>query len=336
MTLNINVCVGICLCFIGGMTWLLDQVARPLIATPSPLSVRSATDDAPAGAGALEAGPGFAVPSIVARAEVARREAQPRFAIAAPPEAVWGDAEPERLPPLVAAPLEASPIASSAGSAAGAGDERADWEIDMAGSEPREAWVRQASLDVAPVEASQPHDRPVVLAAAIGEPSSADAAADEIADPHEISHVVARGESLAKIARRYWDSSERPVLDVLVAANPQISARRNRLWVGETLVIPATPDLAAARALARSASLSGEQAGGARTVDVAAVGDSGSDGGGYYTIRERDSLSSIARRLLKDESRWPEIKRLNKLRNADHIRPGMRIRLPQVIRMARG
>ena len=48
----------------------------------------------------------------------------------------------------------------------------------------------------------------------------------------------------------------------------------------------------------------------------------------YYKIRKRDSLASIARRFLNDERRWPEIAKLNEMRDADKVMPGMLIKLP--------
>lgn len=47
-----------------------------------------------------------------------------------------------------------------------------------------------------------------------------------------------------------------------------------------------------------------------------------------YTVRQGDSLRKIARKHLNDESRWPEIQRLNKVSNADRIVVGAMLLLP--------
>lgn len=49
-----------------------------------------------------------------------------------------------------------------------------------------------------------------------------------------------------------------------------------------------------------------------------------------YTVVAGDSLSKIARKLLGQASRWPEIHSLNKdvIKNPDLIRPGQVLKIP--------
>ncbi len=48
----------------------------------------------------------------------------------------------------------------------------------------------------------------------------------------------------------------------------------------------------------------------------------------FYTVKQGDSLSSIAARQLGDYRRWPEIADLNNLRDPRRVKPGQVLRLP--------
>lgn len=50
--------------------------------------------------------------------------------------------------------------------------------------------------------------------------------------------------------------------------------------------------------------------------------------GRTYTVRAGDTLSRIAQRELGDAARWPELARLNNLRDPDRIQAGQTLRLP--------
>lgn len=50
--------------------------------------------------------------------------------------------------------------------------------------------------------------------------------------------------------------------------------------------------------------------------------------GRVYTVKSGDSLSRIAQRELGKASRWPELARLNGLRDPNRITPGQKLRLP--------
>lgn len=56
---------------------------------------------------------------------------------------------------------------------------------------------------------------------------------------------------------------------------------------------------------------------------------SGADRNRVYTVKAGDTLSSIAARKLGRAGRWPEIAKLNKLRDPNHLRVGQRLRLPE-------
>ena len=50
----------------------------------------------------------------------------------------------------------------------------------------------------------------------------------------------------------------------------------------------------------------------------------------WYLVRKGDTLSGIARRVLKDATRWPEIYVLNldRLESPDRLQVGMKLRIP--------
>lgn len=51
-----------------------------------------------------------------------------------------------------------------------------------------------------------------------------------------------------------------------------------------------------------------------------------------YTIRPGDSLSQIARDILGDVSRWPEIAVINRIKNPNLIYAGQILKLPQPVK----
>lgn len=48
----------------------------------------------------------------------------------------------------------------------------------------------------------------------------------------------------------------------------------------------------------------------------------------YYTVRQGDSLGSIAARLLHSSSKWHEIAKLNNIRDPNSIKVGQRLKIP--------
>jgi nucleoid-associated protein YgaU len=144
------------------------------------------------------------------------------------------------------------------------------------------------------------------------------------------SYVVQRGDTLVEIAERFFDESSEAHVRAILAANPDLRSDPDRILIGQELVIPDAP---AFGPLARSTESVEDSAGGA-VETVAAVEDF--EGPHWYTVRKNDTLSRIAHRLLGDEGRWIEIKRLNGIRDAGKIFPGMRIKLPEAPIFAAG
>lgn len=143
-----------------------------------------------------------------------------------------------------------------------------------------------------------------------------------VAVDERIVHVVVSGDSLARIARQHWGVDGADAINRIVSANPSLKGRRHHIAVGEEIVIPV------AMPTPRQIPFPVVRQVGGDAVAAAASGSRVSESLQWYTIRSRDSLSSIARRLLNDERRWVEIKRINGIEDEHRIQPGMRIKIP--------
>lgn len=115
------------------------------------------------------------------------------------------------------------------------------------------------------------------------------------------THVVASGDSFAKLAERYYGSQKH--VRTLLAANPTIDPKAMR--VGSTITIPPLSD---------GSSHTSEAAGskpGARSSKSEARPVPG-PGQHEYTVAEGDTLYTIAEKHLGSGNRWPEVYELNK------------------------
>lgn len=314
MALSAKMAMLTCLGFIVGMCWLVSQVARPLVELPTPLIVRvpqapgaSARPLAGADAAAEPTGR-FSRPSPVELA-LEHQPADAGRVLAVADELLTVEEAVEALPPLQVprapvvvlvdnpapgiasdAPAGQEPLAAAAGEAVAAAD--------------------QTPGPTAPA-AAQPEEP------AVGSPAPAAAAL-----PIVKHYRVRRGDTLLKILRRELGGDDRELLEALLAVNPRIAERPNRIFVGEIVRIPDVRSAVGERAPAVAAA--------ADKPAAARLASSGSQR--WYTVRKRDSLAKIARQLLRDEHRWPEIAELNGMRNAHRLIPGMRLVLPPVDR----
>jgi nucleoid-associated protein YgaU len=324
MALSVKVALLTSLGFILGMSWLVSEVARPIVELPTPLVVRGpagGSDSGEAFAAAREPDRDRGGRASIGAGRFERSSAlqtpakryQPEgvtLVVAEPPPSASVSAEPD-LPPLY---VPDAPVVALVAAAA----PEPPISVGAAGSVMTMTPVPEAII------ASVPSVGTRLLAALRPGPKTAEIV-DAVADPEPAAGVLRQyrvkpGDSLVKIMRREWNRSDEETLQVLLAANPAVAKRRDRIYAGELLIIP---DRGSARA----------------TSPAVAVGSTGQFAAGrsgvarddsWYTIRERDSLASIARRHLNDAERWPEIAKLNRLRNANKILPGMRIKLPPI------
>lgn len=189
------------------------------------------------------------------------------------------------------------------------------------------------------------------------EPSIAQPADSELAERSRRAvlarHSVQKGDTLTRIAGRYYGAATAHHIDAICDANRGVLADRNRLKVGDEVVIPTlqegvvvptgAPAARPAPAVGRNAQAaippsepSQSDTGGASTSNRSATSSAaqerttGSDVR-WYQVRKSDRYVSIAREQLGDERRWKEIFELNRDRFPDpaRIREGVRIRLPE-------
>lgn len=145
------------------------------------------------------------------------------------------------------------------------------------------------------------------------------------------THTVSEGETLSSIAKAYYGDAK--YWSAIVAANPKINP--NRLKLGQVLNMPARADVIAGT-VRPPAAPDKREAGGAtsrpapaarpepRTTAAPAVAPA------TYKVGRGDTLTSIARNVLKDGNRWREIYELNKdkLASPDDLEEGMELKLP--------
>jgi nucleoid-associated protein YgaU len=134
------------------------------------------------------------------------------------------------------------------------------------------------------------------------------------------------GDSLGKIAAKFYGSSAKPLRDAIVAANPSLKQNPDRILSGQIYTIPAietaaitavpTPAPAPAPAQPLPASR-----GGTGAVNPPEY---------FYTVKENDNLWRIARDQVGDASAVPALKELNKdvLKGGETVRVNMKLRLP--------
>ncbi len=134
------------------------------------------------------------------------------------------------------------------------------------------------------------------------------ATAPQAAKPGVKTYTVERGDTFSVLAEIHYGSQRHT--QFLIQANPHVQDP-NRLPVGTELRIPPLNSTAKSPVAKQAAKRSSAP--------------------GTYTVRDGDSFYEIARVVLGDANRWPELFELNKdLVNGDaaRLRPGQVLRLP--------
>ena len=294
MTLNVKLSLAICLGFIVSMTWLLGQVSRPVETIPSPLVAR-----------ATAWGDWIIPPMVDERpAEVFYASddalAEPSFA------------HPSARERSAQVALAATPPPDTSRAARAAAQSTTTLPPVVASATPPATTPTAATTEPEPPAPAEPLPAPAVLAARSSAPQTTD-------------YVIQSGDTLIAIAGEFFDTTASDdEVALILAANPHLGGDPDRIHAGQTIEIP-VPSRPLARSSARDDSAGGRVAT-AAAVEAPREEDSGPH---YYTVRKNDSLSRIARRLLGDESRWKEIKRLNGIEQSSRIYPGMVIKLPE-------
>ncbi len=297
MALNVKAAMLISVGFVGSMSWLLQGLAPRERLLRSPLAVRSEAElagvygDRPAWmnrlarSSAVDAAQAEA-PGVGADGGLARADRGAR-------------GSPGVLPPLVqtlADPLETVVAAMR---------EEYVSEPTPVAAGPVLTARSEGPAGPGPVRAGESESLP---AAAVVRASTA------LAPALPTTYRVAKGDSLARIARRELNSTDPRVVQLLLDLNPQVRSRRGQqVRVGEALTLP---DADAVRQAQRGAAPARQ-----------------TEAWEWYTIQPRDSLASIARQQLKDARRWREILALNSGLDPRRIVPGTKIRLPAAVRV---
>lgn len=207
----------------------------------------------------------------------------------------------EPLPPVGTAPLPSGPT-PPVGNAETAPRDRTEYLTGVT-NEPR-------NIPIAPPKATE------TLTVAPEKPAESMGG--------ETIYTVLSGDTLSGIAGKHYPGKTQSGIKNILAANKTTLPDPNRLRVGMKLKIPApVAEKTVAKAEVKVETKGAEQ-------DVAVKQESASVGG--YTVQAGDTLERIARKVLKDSSRWSEIYELNRDRMSDpsRLKVGMNLKVPGV------
>lgn len=142
----------------------------------------------------------------------------------------------------------------------------------------------------------------------------ADGAKPAVQDVAETTHVVAQGETLGEIAKKYYGKSSQ--WTVIRDANPGVTAENIR--PKQTLKIPPMKGVTLTPGI--SASVTDFGPAGSRPVP-----------GKEYTVRANDTWERISLAAYNTSSRWPEIylKNINRVRDQKDLPAGKVILIPR-------
>jgi nucleoid-associated protein YgaU len=233
MALNLKAALGICVFFIAGLCYVLNRVELPSQAAASQMLTAAGGAHRPNGPWAFRARR-LARQSPVQRQRAASRETAAKGDDSAPPET-----RTVVLPPLARQETPSNRAALLVAEAAPAREQRVPAGEASAERAPGGALVAKVIEEAAPSGCEQPG----ALLTAI-EPSrrttphEADSANQPSAAALAGTYKVKKGDSLTRIARQVFGSSERRYLRMLIEANPKIAKRTNKLFIGEELMLP--------------------------------------------------------------------------------------------------
>jgi nucleoid-associated protein YgaU len=343
MGLNVKMAGLLCLVFTGGMCWLVNQVGAPLASLPPAAAAQTLEDAASPGeaiaaarrAAALELPP--PVTATIPKPRFAHPSASQVEGLKLTAEqTIVADVSPrldpvaeQPLPPLalVVAPVEVSdPLVLAATEIPEAVIEepsaRRATDLLLAAE-------TQDNFDLEPRNAKTPPAEPEVTALAVSVSTT---------------HVVRNGDSLTRIAKKYYGSTDANLVRGLLMANPAIAQRAGQtMQVGEKVSVPLvdkvstaprrSEDLGEGRGVERGpsrtrlASAKAAESGKLRSAAKPARSAATKAAPRWVTAKKDDSLVAIARRFLNDERRWREIQRINGM-SGSRLTPGQRLKLP--------
>jgi nucleoid-associated protein YgaU len=146
-------------------------------------------------------------------------------------------------------------------------------------------------------------------------------------------HVIQNGETLSSIAQKYYGKEEgnrRAVIQKLYEANRKVLASQDKVRVGDKLTIPPLTEMVGGTPAAKAPEASQTLLTKFSTMlerpakeDQKQITE--------YTVKQGDSLWSIAQRTLGDGKRYKEIIQANqdKIKDADDLTTGMSLKIPK-------
>lgn len=140
-------------------------------------------------------------------------------------------------------------------------------------------------------------------------------------------HSVQKGDTLTRIAHRYYGSSSAQFVNAIFDANRAVVPDPDQLRIGDEVVIPALAGAASGEAAQSQERVAKQRPAPRNLHEERARTDTAAR---WYQVRKNDRYITIAREQLGDENRWKEIFELNRERFPDpsRIREGVRIRIP--------
>jgi len=246
MALNFKAALGICLFFIAGLCYIVNNAALPSQTPISPTATGGGAAAPPVERSNSAAGRLKRRSPVESQRLAGRRARAVAAAEGAPPET-----RTVVLPPIVRQETPSFPAALAAQPSAPTPEAHAGEAVVALA--PADALLRTRiveEMDQSAWEQPPAQARPVPLTA-IEAPEPAAPVNPPAAEPVASvaaagTYKVRKGDSLTRIAQRVFGSSEQRHQQMLIDANPKIAKRVNKLYVGEVLTIPSIPGVAAA------------------------------------------------------------------------------------------
>lgn len=358
MGLNVKISLLVCIGFIVGMVWLVNEVGRPGKSIPETAAAKPRTD--------RNFRDTFNRGSANSTVGKFRRESPAEVAPSQAPIAVQADSAhttpvATNGPAVAAIPVTLPPL---------------HWPEPAPVVDP----VDEPILDVSPVAVAMAESRRTELAAEPVEnnrtiqtsPPDVEiqkvtgpwppgtkliaGSADKARPEAPAKYTVKPGDTLSRIAQKIYKNGDAKAVAAIRAANPSLKAHPDRLKAGDQLVIPPldsptreapvvvkagpqSPKVEKSPApdrnsrIARTAPKSDEKAtmmartsGKTATKDVTRKAAQAQPR--IYTVRANESLASIAKKVLGDERRWRELQKLNNLPSDGKLHAGAKLKLP--------
>lgn len=143
--------------------------------------------------------------------------------------------------------------------------------------------------------------------------------------PKAISHKALPGDTVSKMARKYYGSDSKANRDLIISANKVLKGDPTKVEVGRVYLIPAKASPAPIAAAATTQPIAPLVAATTPLATPAAATER------YYTVKQGDNLWKIAKEQCKDINAVDQIKKINRdvLKNGIDLKIGTKLRLPE-------